>query len=84
MLKNALLIVFLIACITSGFSQDKEKIKGDKNVIINETTLNPYNRIVVGEKFKIELFFAEKTRCQFPWWNKLVAATAIKKVNPAV
>ena len=34
--------------------------------------------------FNIELFLAEKTLCQFPWWNKFVAATAIKKVNPAV
>ena len=34
--------------------------------------------------FKIELFFAEKTLCQFPWWNKLVQATAMKKVKPAV
>ena len=34
--------------------------------------------------FKIELFFAEKTLCQLPWWNRFVAATAIKKVNPAV
>ena len=29
--------------------------------------------------FNTWLFFAAKTLCQFPWWNKLVAATAIKK-----
>ena len=34
--------------------------------------------------FKTELFFAEKTLCQFPWWNRLVQATAMKKVKPAV
>ena len=31
-----------------------------------------------------ELFLAAKTLCQLPWWNKFVAATAMKKVNPAV
>ena len=34
--------------------------------------------------FNTSLFFAAKILCQFPWWNKLVAATAIKKVIPAV
>jgi len=55
MLKNALLIVFLIACITSGFSQDKEKIKGDRNVTSRETKIDAFNRIVVGEDFKIDI-----------------------------
>ena len=34
--------------------------------------------------FNVLESFAENTLCQFPWWNKLVEATAIKKVNPAV
>jgi hypothetical protein len=55
MLKNALLIVFLIGFITTGFSQDKEKIKGDRNVTSRETKINSFNRIVVGEDFKIDI-----------------------------
>ena len=52
--KQILLIILtLFSCII--FAQKKERIKGNKNVVINETTLNPFNRIVVGEKFKIEL-----------------------------
>ena len=27
-------------------------------------------------------FLAAYTLCQFPWWNKFVAATAIKKTKP--
>ena len=52
--KQILLIVLtLISSIT--FAQKKEKIKGNKNVIINEYTIDAFNRIVIGEKFEIEL-----------------------------
>ena len=52
--KQILLIVLtLISSIT--FAQKKEKIKGNKNIIINETSISSFNRILVGEKFKIEL-----------------------------
>ena len=34
--------------------------------------------------FNTLLFLAAKTLCQFPWWKRLVAATAMKKVKPAV
>ena len=46
-----------------------------KNIIIDE---------IIKLLLRTKLFFAEKTLCQLPWWNKLVEATAIKKVNPAV
>ena len=55
MLKNALLIVFLIGCATAGFGQDKERIKGDRNVTSKETKINAFNRIIVGEDFKIDI-----------------------------
>lgn len=55
MLKNALLIVFLIGCISTGLSQAKEKIKGDREVTSKETKLNAFNRIIVGEDFKIDI-----------------------------
>jgi len=55
MLKNALLIVFVIGCATAGFGQDKERIKGDRNVTSKETKINAFNRIIVGEDFKIDI-----------------------------
>jgi hypothetical protein len=55
MLKNALLIVFIIGCISTGLSQSKEKIKGDREVTSKETKLNAFNRIIVGEDFKIDI-----------------------------
>jgi len=55
MLKNALLIIFVISCFTTSFSQNKDKIKGDRNVTSRETKINSFNRIIVGEDFKIDI-----------------------------
>jgi hypothetical protein len=55
MLKNALLIILTLSCITTSVSQNKEKIKGDRNVTSKETKINAFNRIIVGEDFKIDL-----------------------------
>ena len=55
MLKNALLIILTLSCITTSVSQSKDKIKGDRNVTSKETKINAFNRIIVGEDFKIDL-----------------------------
>ena len=55
MLRNALLFIFIISCITTSFSQNNEKIKGDRNVTSRETKIEPFNRIIIGEDFKIDI-----------------------------
>ena len=55
MLKNALLIVCTVGCIATSFSQKKERIKGDRNVTSKESNINSFNRIIVGEDFKIDI-----------------------------
>jgi hypothetical protein len=55
MFKNALLIILTLSCITTSVSQSKEKIKGDRNVTSKETRIDAFNRIIVGEDFKIDL-----------------------------
>ncbi len=55
MQKKALLILFAISCFTTTFGQDKEKIKGDRDVTSKETKINAFNRIIVGEDFKIDI-----------------------------
>ena len=79
-----------------SFPNNKEKkAKSGITDELDETATKPVNPIkktigiiIKKEKnklfFKISLFFAAYTLCQLPWWNKLVAATAIKKVRPAV
>ena len=52
--KNALLTTCLSLFMLVAYSQ-KDKIKGSKNVTVHETDIDAFNRIVVGEKFKIDL-----------------------------
>jgi len=55
MLKKALLIVFIIGCIPNSFAQKIEKIKGNRNVTSKQTSISSFNRITVGEDFKIDI-----------------------------
>lgn len=55
MLKNIFLLVLLISSISTSFSQTKEKIKGDREITSKETKLNAFNKIIVGEDFKIDI-----------------------------
>ncbi|PTM06446.1 MAG: DUF2807 domain-containing protein [Bacteroidetes bacterium] len=45
----------MISCFKFSFSQNNEKIKGDRNVTSRETKIEPFNRIIVGEDFKIDI-----------------------------
>lgn len=55
MLKKILLIVFLIISLTDSYSQKKERIKGNRNVTSRETVINPFNRLSIGEDFKVDI-----------------------------
>ena len=74
---------------------NEKKARSGITSLFDETEIKPENPIkktigiiIKNEKnklfFNTSSFFAAYTLCQFPWWNRLVAATAIKKVNPAV
>jgi len=52
--KLHLLILTFIITLT-GFSQSSEKIKGSRNVTSKTTEIDPFNRIVIGDNFKINL-----------------------------
>jgi len=52
--KLHLLILTFIITLT-GFSQSSEKIKGSRNVTSKTTEIEPFNRIVIGNNFKINL-----------------------------
>lgn len=53
-----LLMVFSFTAYTSA--QDDEKIKGDRNVTIKQTYIDPFNKIVVGEDFSVEIIYNSK------------------------
>lgn len=59
---NKIIFTFLLTLITTSFisAQDNEKIKGDRNVTIKQTYIDPFNSIVVGEDFTVEIIYNSK------------------------
>jgi Putative auto-transporter adhesin, head GIN domain len=55
MRKKALIIAIITLFSTLGFCQQKERIKGNRNVTPRETKVNSFNKIIVGESFKIDI-----------------------------
>lgn len=52
----ALLLLFSFKTL----AQNKEKIKGNREVTIKKNYVEPFNRIVVGDRFEIEIIFNAK------------------------
>jgi len=59
-MKKILLFVFMGLSVAS-FGQKKEKIKGNKEVLIKKFFLPHFNSIKVGEKFEVQLKIAQDT-----------------------
>lgn len=53
-----LLLVF--TCVSFTSAQDDEKIKGDRNVTIKQTYIDPFTKIIVGEDFSVEIIYNSK------------------------
>lgn len=59
---NKLIFAFLLALFftTFGTAQSDERIKGDRNVTIQQTYIDPFNSIIVGENFTVEIIYNSK------------------------
>ncbi len=59
---NKFLLTFLLVIICGYVSsaQDDERIKGDRNVTIKQTYIDPFSKIIVGEDFSIEIIYNSK------------------------
>lgn len=59
---NKIIFAFLMvfACISFASAQDEEKIKGDRNVTIKQTDIEPFTKIIVGEDFSVEIIYNSK------------------------
>jgi len=55
MIKKLLLISAAVLLTSSGFSQNKEKIKGNRSITNRITNIDAFSRLVFGENFKITL-----------------------------
>ncbi|WP_456440701.1 GIN domain-containing protein [Psychroserpens sp.] len=60
MKKIALFLLIALGYCTVGFSQDDNKVKGDRNVTIKQTYVDNFNSIIVGEDFEVELYYNSK------------------------
>ena len=52
--------IMLLTSTTSISAQTDEKIKGDRNVTIKQTYIDPFTKIVVGENFSVEVIYNSK------------------------
>ncbi len=60
-MNKIIFTLFLSVCCTSLMSaQDDEKVKGDRNVTIKQTYIDPFNKIVVGEDFYVEVIYNKR------------------------
>jgi hypothetical protein len=66
---------------TIGFTQDTEKVKGDRNVTIKQTYVDPFNTIVVGEDFEVELYYNSKPSVEIETDDNLHAYIKIEVVD---
>ena len=57
--KKSLLLTLILLCNTVVYAQKKERIKGNKNVTTQETPINSFNKILVGEDFFIDIIEGE-------------------------
>ena len=59
---NKVIFTFLLVftCVSFTSAQDDEKIKGDRNVTIKQTYIDPFNKIIVGEDFSVEIIYNSK------------------------
>ena len=59
---NKIILTFLLifTCVSVTSAQDEDKIKGDRNVTIKQTYIDPFNKIIVGEDFSVEIIYNSK------------------------
>ena len=60
MKNSTLLLLIVFGFSTISFAQELEKIKGDRNLTIEQTYIDGFKKIVVGEDFNVELFYNKK------------------------
>ena len=58
--KIIIALVFFMTFTYNASAQDDEKVKGDRNVTIKQTYIDPFNKIVVGEDFYVEVYYNKK------------------------
>ena len=53
-------LLLTFSFISFSYAQDEDKIKGDRNVTIKQTYIEPFSKIIVGEDFSVEIIYNSK------------------------
>lgn len=81
-MKNSILLLILVfGFSTFSFAQDEEKIKGDRNLTIEQTYTDGFKKIVVGEDFNVELYYNKKPSVEIETDGNLHEYIDIKVVD---
>lgn len=80
---NHLILACLFVIISAApvSAQSDEKIKGDRNVTIKQTTIEPFKNIVVGEDFSVEIIYNSKPSVEVETDSNLHDYIVIEVVN---
>ncbi|MEM5564356.1 DUF2807 domain-containing protein [Psychroserpens sp. AS72] len=81
-MKNITLLLLLTFGFGAfSFAQDEEKIKGDRNLTIEQTYIDGFKKIVVGEDFEVELYYNKKPSVEIETDGNLHEYIDIKVVD---
>lgn len=81
MKKFTLFLLITLAYGTVGFSQDDDKVKGDRNVTIKQTYVDNFTTIIVGEDFEVELYYNSKPSVEIETDDNLHEYIAVEVID---
>ena len=58
--KISIALLFFLGFSVMVSAQDDDRVRGDRNVTIKQTTVDPFNTIIVGEDFYVEVIYNKK------------------------
>ncbi len=74
-------IILTFCCFIISTAQSSEKIKGNREVTIKQTYIDAFNKIIVGENFKIDIVYNEKSSVQIETDDNLHDVISFKVVD---
>ncbi|WP_299334127.1 DUF2807 domain-containing protein [uncultured Psychroserpens sp.] len=81
-MKNiTLFLLIVLGYSVAGLAQDNEKVKGDRNLTIKQTYVDGFEKIIVGEDFKVELFYNKKPSVEIETDDNLHEYIDVKVVD---
>lgn len=64
MTRNSCFLLTLLGFCLWSYGQTDDKIKGNRDVTIQQTYIDPFHTIVIGEEFEVELIYNSKPSVQ--------------------